>query len=339
MIIVHSKIYKYSFGLRKMAEEIKLGSSEKKTDLTNKIRGNPWIISTVVFAVIAIILLVLSFAGGITGNVISEKNIGEKAVEFINSQLLQGQGTVTLNSINVKGGLYEVIVTYNGQQIPAYFTKDGAYYAGTQLYSITGNAVDNTQTQQTTEVPKTDKPKVELFIMSYCPYGTQAEKAVIPAVQALGNKIDFNVRFVHYTMHGEKEDTENFRQLCIREEHNSQFLNYLSCFLEAGDATSCLTKYNLNVDSCVAGKAKDYYAADSALSQNYGVQGSPTLIINGVETSFDRSPAEALVAICSAFNTAPSECSAKLSTSAESPGFGSSADTAGHAASDTTCGA
>jgi len=32
------------------------------------------------------------------------------------------------------------------------------------------------------ELPKTAKPKVELFVMSHCPYGTQAEKAMIPVV-------------------------------------------------------------------------------------------------------------------------------------------------------------
>ncbi len=45
--------------------------------------------------------------------------------------------------------------------------------------------------------------------MSYCPYGTQAEKGILPVVALLGDKIDFKLRTVHYVLHGDKEDLEN----------------------------------------------------------------------------------------------------------------------------------
>src|SRR5690348_2174093 len=32
-----------------------------------------------------------------------------------------------------------------------------------------------------TNLPKSDKPNVELFVMSQCPYGIEMEKALIPA--------------------------------------------------------------------------------------------------------------------------------------------------------------
>ncbi|MBU3941884.1 MAG: hypothetical protein KKF74_03150, partial [Nanoarchaeota archaeon] len=49
-------------------------------------------------------------------------------------------------------------------------------------------------------MPKKDKPEVELFVMSHCPYGTQIEKGMLPVARLLGDKIDFNIRFCSYAM-------------------------------------------------------------------------------------------------------------------------------------------
>ena len=155
-----------------------------------------------------------------------------------------------------------------------------------------------------------------------------------PRPDLLKDKIDFKVRFIHYTMHGEKEDLENNRQLCIREEQGQAKLNkYLSCILNSNSATEpanvTICESTAGIDSaklksCVASKAKDYYTADSALSQNYGVQGSPTLIINGVESSAGRSAPSYLQGICDAFNTMPEECTKpnNLDTQTPAAGFG-----------------
>lgn len=307
-------------------------------------KNNPWMIISVVLAVAVLALLYLNFFG--FGDV-SKSNIGETAVNFINTELLGGQQTVTLGSVTEESGIYVVSVKFQGRDVPAYFTKDGKYFLGTQIIPLTTTADTQNYTQPSqTEVPKTDKPKVELFIMSYCPYGTQMEKGILPVLALLGNKIDAKIRFVHYTMHGEKEDTENFRQLCIREEQGTKFNSYLQCILNStsqtapADPAQCMKKVGIDsakVASCITGKAKDYYAADSALSQQYGVQGSPTLIINGVQASTGRSPAAILSTICAAFNTAPSECSAQLATDNPSAGFGYSSSGADSAAAN--CGA
>jgi hypothetical protein len=315
--------------------------AEKKSDFMKKLRENPWMAATIVLAVLIAALLIYTFVygGGVTGNVVSESDIGTKAVSFINTQLLQGNATVTLTSVTSKSGLYEVLVSFQGREVPTYFTKDGQFFLGTQLIPAAelnvSDTSDTTAQPTPTEVPKSDKPKVELFVMSYCPYGTQAEKGILPAIKELGNSVDFNVRFVHYTMHGEKEDTENFRQMCIREEQNAKFIPYSECFLADGNATRCIAKAgidNTNLNSCLTNKAAGYYAADSKLSQDYGVQGSPTLIINGVEAEFyPRDPNTALKLICSSFNTAPANCSKQLSTTNPTPGFGYSQPAAGSA--------
>jgi predicted DsbA family dithiol-disulfide isomerase len=77
------------------------------------------------------------------------------------------------------------------------------------------------------------------------------------------------------------------------------------------------------------------YAAQEKEAQSLGISGSPTLVVNGVQTQSGRSSAALLTTICSAFNTKPSECSQTLDSSTPSAGFGA---TASESASAAKCG-
>jgi hypothetical protein len=263
--------------------------------------------------------LVLNYSG-MTGRVtMPADDAGNKLVGYLNERT---GGGVEYKSTEAMGDLYKVMVSYQGQEIPVFITKDGKYFVqgalpiDAQADNSTPSASNTPSQQKPVELPKSDKPKVELFVMTYCPYGTQAEKGIISAFKALGSKIDANIRFVHYFMHGDKEEKETYTQICIREEQKDKYLDYLQCFLEAGDSAGCITKTKVSqakLDSCVQNRAKDYYKKDSDLSQKYGVQGSPTLIVNEQEANSGRDSASFLTTICSAFNTAPSaECSKQL---------------------------
>ncbi|OGH68429.1 MAG: hypothetical protein A3I29_04685 [Candidatus Magasanikbacteria bacterium RIFCSPLOWO2_02_FULL_44_11] len=195
-------------------------------------------------------------------------------------------------------------------------------------------------------VPKSDKPKVELFVMSYCPYGLQMEKAYLPAWDLLKKKADIDLKFVSYAMHGEKEVVENTVQYCIQSEQNDKFQNYLKCFTGSGNTESCQTSAGISkskLNSCVATTNKKYaildklkdqstwlsgqfpiYPIHEGLNDQYGVQGSPTLVINGTEVQIARTPESVKNAICAAFNDVPAECGQTLSNSSFDPGFGTS---------------
>lgn len=311
------------------------GSVKIKVPGLGALRKNPWILATVV---LAIALIVSIFYGSFGGSGSASSSVAsDNLVKYINSL---GKGTASVVSSTKDNGMYNIVVSYNNQKIPVYVTIDGNYLITDRIpltakAGVTGNVVQNQQAQQAQqpkqEVVKSDKPKVELFVMSYCPFGTQMEKGILPVLNALGSKIDAKIRFVHYTMHGEKEDTENFRQLCIREEQGSKYLSYLQCILNStsqsapADINQCMAKVGIDsakVTSCMSGKAKDYYASDSALSKQYGVQGSPTLVINGAQVDSARSPAAILNTICLAFNNKPAECSKVLPSDSPSAGFG-----------------
>lgn len=265
------------------------------------------------------------------------KSAQAKVQKFINEQLLPaGQGTANVKVAGSSGGVYKLQIEYNGQTIDSYMSKDGKLFFP-QAYEIkastsTDQGAVKGDSATATEVSKNDKPKVELFIMSYCPYGTQIEKGILPVVKALGNKIDFQLKFVSYTMHGDKENQENLLQYCINKEQSGKMMTYLSCFLESSDSAACLKSTGVDAakaNACKVASAKQFdvtgtnFGAHAADNTKYGVEGSPTLVINGAQAESGRDSASLLKTICSAFNKAPSECQAQLSSASPAPGFGS----------------
>lgn len=310
-----------------------------------------------VFGVIALILAVAlivsvltkGFSGTSTSGV-SEDQLKTKTVEYL-GKILPGQ-TVSVDSIQDEGALYSMKLNVAGQPFNSYATKDGKllFPSAIDMTADPGTPAAATPAQPE-NIPKTDKPQVELFIMSHCPYGTQAEKGILPAVRALGDKVDFKIRFVYYAMHGEKEVKEQLTQYCIQKDQPAKYLSYLACFLNdsagqgsatAGDA--CIASLNIDktaLESCKTAADKEFnvmknlndqstwlsgrfplFDTDKALNEKYGVGGSPTLVINGVDSSAGRDSVSYLKAICGAFNNEPSECQTQLSAVSPGPGFG-----------------
>ena len=196
-------------------------------------------------------------------------------------------------------------------------------------------------------VLRSNRPVVDLFVMSYCPFGLQAEKAIIPVVKLLGNKIDFHVRFVNYSMHGKKELLENSRQYCIQKLDYNAYINYLSCFTKEGNAEKCMKEAGINtadINACMGNLDKEYnimatynnraswggmfppYPVEDQMNKDYSVRGSPTLVVQYVPMGgTPRNPEALKEIICSAFLNPPKECSTQLSSENTSPGIGSSA--------------
>ena len=330
--------------------------SEKILKEIKKIGNNYWAVATIVLTLVLIILLV---NGNAFSTSIGKDKAGQSVVDFLNSQT---GGGVELVEVTSDGEFYQVMVSYQEQSIPLSVTKDGKYLAQlTQLEPITNEDTTPSEPQPADNMPQTDKPVVEAFIMSHCPYGTQIEKGLIPVVELLGDKIDYEIKFVYYSMHptsGEVE--EQLNQYCIQKEQNPKFLPYLKCFLEAGDGEACLAETGIDtakLKTCTDATDEKYSVIanlnDKAswLSGNfpmfdiykedndkYNVGGSPTLIVNGAEARSGRDSASILATVCNAFTeeSRPEECDTELDASSPNPGFGYSVT--GAATTDATCG-
>ncbi len=269
-----------------------------------------------------------------------------KAEKFINDKMVAPGTNATVKSIAEENGMYKIFVSVGSQELAAYISKDGKNFFPQAI-----NMEETAQESQAPSaqnanqaVPKTDKPAVELFVMSYCPYGLQAEKGILPVVELLGSKIDFQLKFVDYAMHGDKEIDENLRQYCIQKNTPSKFSAYLECFTKQDNASACLISAKIDSSSlaaCVSqtdaqfkikAKAADKsqwrtdqfppFDIDQADNAKYSVGGSPTLVVNGITVSAQRDPQSLLNLICSGFSIQPNECQQKLSSVSPAPGFG-----------------
>lgn len=264
-----------------------------------------------------------------------------KVEKFIKENLVQPGTEIAVKDIAKEGALYKLTITIGSgkqmQETPVYVTSDGKLFPAAPI-DINKNpneqAKDDAQgvPEKTEAEQKADVPIVDLFVMSYCPYGLQMERGILPAVEALGNKIKFNLKFVDYTLHGQKEVDENVRQYCIEKTQPTKLNNYLKCFWKdsKGAADACMKSTGINaaqVASCAAETVKQFNPTEKALGLNkeetekFEVQGSPTLVVNGTTISANRDSASVLKAICSGFSKTPKECETKLSTTAAGAGF------------------
>jgi len=335
---------------KKSTSHVSEHATKKKKSKKNQVILTWQIIS----AVLLVGLLISVFTGNsekTSGNVLSEDEVKAKMETFINNNLLQAGATATVQTIEKTPEGYKMEIDVNGQTITSYSSLDGENFfpqvINLKEYETLVQAQEEAGAQPapTPEVVKADKPVVEVFVMSHCPYGTQIEKGLLPAASLLKDKADISIKFVNYAMHGEKEINEQLNQYCIQKEQNDVYWDYLKCFLEAGNGESCLTSTGVDVEAmntCVESADQEFKVTelfeDPAKAQwkgqfppfnihndeniAYGVRGSPTLVINGAQVSAGRDSVSLLNAICAGFNVAPEECNTELSAAAPSPGFG-----------------
>ena len=255
-----------------------------------------------------------------------------------------------IEKIEKESGLYKVSLKIGegnqAQEIISYLTEDGKKF-------FPGEPMDieevKKQIQEAKEkeaepenISKLDKPKIDLYVMSFCPYGNQAEDTMKPVYDLLKNKADFNFHYIVSSdgntinsLHGEKEVVQNEREACVLKNYGKdkwmEFVTYVnkncgsdgSCW-EAGAKSLAINTAKIN--ACVNSSGVALMKENEKVSTAAGAQGSPTLVINGTQTKavYQYGNSEAYKqAICSAFNTAPEECEKALSDNTSTAAGGS----------------
>lgn len=187
-----------------------------------------------------------------------------------------------------------------------------------------------------------NRPSVELYVMSYCPFGVPAETTMKPVADLLGTKADIKVRFLTsvtgttvdsvQSLHGPHEAEEDLRQACIQKYYPASFWSYLSRFnsqcypTSRTSATASTCSHTVmsglgiaaaTIDTCATGpEGIGLLRADQLSSASKGINGSPSLLIKGVKYTGAMSSNAWKNAICNAFVTKPAECSTALSGTA-----------------------
>ncbi|MBD3209188.1 DsbA family protein [Candidatus Woesearchaeota archaeon] len=196
-----------------------------------------------------------------------------------------------------------------------------------------------------------DKPRLDYFVMAFCPYGNPADEAAAAVHGLLGDAVDIVPHYIiglqdgqMSSLHGVGEGNQGVRELCALEEYgydaffsfveatNAQCAsgNVETCW-EAAAAAGGLTESQIaGVNACFDDRWTDITTAQS--TTNYALRtinprnqhelipplSSPTFLINGEAYLGSRDAESLKQALCDAFvgGEEPSACGTTLTQDA-----------------------
>jgi len=276
---------------------------------------------------------------------LSSKEAGETAKKFISEKILKGK-EVKISDIKDEENIFSFKIEIPNQgTFTSYITKDGHFVfpSGYDLKKIEEEEQKQKEAQPSSaaEIPQSNKPTALLFIMSFCPFGNQAEEGIAPAAALLKDKLTVEPHYVIYSnyasgypdycldkenkycsMHGIGEVNQDVRELCVykyQPEKYWQFIQQINKDCTAKNVDTCWTKSakttgvnTAKISQCQKNEAYSLLAKEVELNKKYNVKGSPDLLINETQYQGGRNPEDYKNALCSAFNNKPKECSTVL---------------------------
>lgn len=278
--------------------------SSSKSDLLSRMRSNPWMVATIVLAVVLIVVLFMR--PGMSSSV-NEQTAGTKLVDYLNQQV-QGGG-VTLKDVSQEKGLFKVSVDYQGTAYPFYVTLDGSSYIST-LSSFDGTGSTDTQTPsgpveidpaKIANAPVKGQATAPITIIEFsdyqCPFCERFYSDALP--QIVTEYIDTGKAKLVYmnfplSFHPEAEPAAR-AALCFEkvkggsdgayyDYHNKLFENQVS--LSEANYKKWARDLGANgaqFDSCFdSGEFADVIQAEMTYGQSLGVTGTPGFFVNGI---------------------------------------------------------
>jgi hypothetical protein len=288
-----------------------------------------------------------------------DSKIAQNAVDYINDNGL-ANSEVTLKSYERTSGVIKIKIDIAGTEYESFISTDGKYLfpsaieiTPTEGSETPPDEVSTTSVSTCEDLTKTDNPELDVYVVSQCPYGLQIQRAIAQAVLEAPELANYvKVRYIGSaagdtitSMHGEEEATENLKQICIREEQPAKYWNYVSCYMKAGASDSCLVTAGVDtgaVSACMSDSSRGvaYASEDFNLGVQYGIQGSPTLMLadaNVDESGFGGRSADAIKqVVCCASNNQPAFCSKTLNTTSATSSFSENYEGTG-SKSDASC--
>ncbi len=286
----------------------------------------------------------------LTAGACSDESV-QRVLKFINENLVAPGSKASLINYSSENICW-ILTEYRGRKIPVILKNENDLVLPYSVLNLEEEERKREMRRKSFEerVNKTETPEVKLFIMSFCPYGRQAMKAMLPVYNLLKNEANFEFHYVIYpsdwykgrekeycignycSMHGIKETREDVRELCIlklygkdsyaeymeKQLSECSFSNIEECWKEVAREVGIDAE---KIENCLNTTAVELLKSEYELNKKLGVSGSPTLFINGVMYTGERTPEAFKNAVCAAFLKKPAECSRSLSSkSSGTPG-------------------
>jgi predicted DsbA family dithiol-disulfide isomerase len=171
-------------------------------------------------------------------------------------------------------------------------------------------------------------PRVDLFVMSQCPYGVQAVNGFKDVMDKLGADVDLRVEFIGEkspqgeltSMHGPKEVKGNLAQICAMK-YSPKWFDLLLCQnknMREVDTNweACAKETGVPADkvkACMDGEEGKKLLGDSfQRAKEKGARGSPTIYIGGQQYQGGRRAPDFFKAVCNAFTGKKPEACANI---------------------------
>ncbi|NYZ79082.1 thioredoxin domain-containing protein [Candidatus Micrarchaeota archaeon] len=166
-----------------------------------------------------------------------------------------------------------------------------------------------------TTPPKQANVTLELFVMSKCPYGVQAETAVKNVIDKFGGDVNLSLHFIasqgadgtFSSLHGNTEVQEDLRQVCIMKYYPTSLIGYLACVANGYSNIeqvweSCASQNNIDVNKITtcstSNEASSLLASNIQRTNQLNIQSSPTIYLNGKPYNGAASENSITKAIC-----------------------------------------
>jgi hypothetical protein len=175
--------------------------------------------------------------------------------------------------------------------------------------------------------------KLDLFVMSRCPYGAKALIATHDLIDAFASDVDLTVHFIGdvkdgalTSMHGQAEVDDDIREVCAQAKYpkDYQFLDYMACFsrdYKNADWKACAVEAKMDpnvIQSCFDGEGKELLKKSFASAQELNIGSSPTFLINNKRTFNAVAPDALQKQICQD-NPSFAGCGAAVSSTVPAP--------------------
>ncbi len=291
-----------------------------------------------IYVVLLIILALFTgyYARGIFGGVVLDADtVSGEAMTYINTYLLQGATAELISVTETDSGVYVMKIDIGGAEYDSYITNDGKllFPSGVDLNETPENVLQT----GAFDALDVETPNVKFFVMSFCPFGNQAEEGLKPVFELLSDKVEWEPHYVIYSsygtgypdycldreekycsLHGIQELNQGVRELCVwkyQPELWWEFVFEVNDQCDSTDADECWEPIakEVGIDTeqikaCQEDEAMDLLEIESQLNEQFGVQGSPTVFVNDELYTGERTPEAYKQGVCSGFVTAPEEC-------------------------------
>jgi hypothetical protein len=170
--------------------------------------------------------------------------------------------------------------------------------------------------------------KLDIFVMSQCPYGIQAINSMKEVLSTLKD-IKFDVHYiadesngVFNSLHGPTEVDEDIRQLCAKKYYPNTYMDYIWCRSAniQADWKSCIGIMDVTkMETCATGAdGKKLLSDDIKVATELKISASPTFLVNNRVAFNAISPQDIKTNVCGQ-NVGLVGCGATLNSTTATP--------------------